>query len=254
MTEITNEKLRALVEAATPGVWKVDYDPHASPNLWVVQDDPSDLGFSICKFEPWADDGSEEDGDEEKLHPIDWANAALIAAAPSLAAEVLALRAPRKASESQDDDSLEWSEAYLTWLRDLEERVIQEVHGYEPGEFSVYPESWAQMYEDGLTPDAAWRRAMEAHAQARRDEDAAQKARYELIKRDDQIAILSAERDRLSEEAAALRGALALADKALRPVVVHASGGPRVADMSAWLANADDAIGQIEALSGEPQP
>lgn len=197
MTDLTNDELRALLEAATPGPWVIEADVSHYDTLTIVvagaerkRPPVNQMCVSVGGF---ADIAEAE------------ANAALIAAAPSLAAEVLALRAPRKASESQDDDGQEWSEAYLAWLRDLEERVIQGEHGYEPGEFGVYPESWAQMYEDGLTPDAAWRRAMEAHAQARRDEDAAQKARYELIKRDDQIAILSAERDRLSEEAAALR-------------------------------------------------
>jgi hypothetical protein len=65
---------------------------------------------------------------------------------------------------------------------------------------------------------------------------------------------LAAEVLALREERERLRGALALADKALRPAVVQAAGGPRIAEIGAWLATADDAIGLIEAALAEPQP
>jgi hypothetical protein len=64
---------------------------------------------------------------------------------------------------------------------------------------------------------------------------------------------LAAEVLALREERERLRGALALTDKALRPAVVQAAGGPRIAEIGAWLATADDAIGLIEAALAEPQ-
>jgi len=65
---------------------------------------------------------------------------------------------------------------------------------------------------------------------------------------------LAAEVIRLRAENERLRGALALADKALRPAVVQAAGGPRIAEIGQWFATADDAIGLIEAALAEPQP
>ena len=53
------------------------------------------------------------------------------------------------------------------WLRALEEDVIQFEFGYEPGEFTVFPEHWFPLYEQGLTPQAAWQRALDAHKAAR---------------------------------------------------------------------------------------
>jgi hypothetical protein len=64
---------------------------------------------------------------------------------------------------------------------------------------------------------------------------------------------LAAEVLALREERERLRGALALADKALRPAVVQAAGGLRIAEIGAWLATADDAIGLIEVAFAEPQ-
>jgi hypothetical protein len=137
MTDLSNDELRALVEAATPGPWhNVDGD--------IYDNTPADnIGIPLMRTEranyrSWGRALT----DEERQ-----ANAALIALAPSLAAEVLALR----------------------------------------------------------------------------------------------------------EERERLRGALALADKALRPAVVQAAGGPRIAEIGAWLATADDAIGLIEAALAEPQ-
>lgn len=62
---------------------------------------------------------------------------------------------------------------FRAWLADLDERVIQEEFGYESGEFTVYPEEWRPLYDEGLTPDAAWKRALDAFAQERDEADRA---------------------------------------------------------------------------------
>jgi hypothetical protein len=54
------------------------------------------------------------------------------------------------------------------WLRQLNEDVVQGEFGYEPGEFTVYPGHWRALYDEGLTPRAAWQRALDAR---RGDED-----------------------------------------------------------------------------------
>lgn len=79
--------------------------------------------------------------------------------------------------------------AYAAWLLALEEDVIQGEFGYEPGEFTVYTTHWAPLYEEGLTPRAAWRRALDGFAHAREQRDAEQKENYARIVSEDQAAI-----------------------------------------------------------------
>ena len=58
-----------------------------------------------------------------------------------------------------------------SWLAELEEDVIQGDYGYEPGEFTVYPEDWRDMYRRGLTPQQAFRRALDMHACGRVEDE-----------------------------------------------------------------------------------
>ncbi|MCP4900100.1 MAG: hypothetical protein GY906_24280 [bacterium] len=60
-------------------------------------------------------------------------------------------------------------EAYDGWLRVLKEEVIEGDFGYEPGEFTVYHDAWWPLYLEGLNPEAAWQRALNAHKKARQD-------------------------------------------------------------------------------------
>ena len=59
-------------------------------------------------------------------------------------------------TEPQDDESFD------AWIRNLDEGVIQGEHGYERGEFTVFPELWRPLYAEGLTPAQAWQRALDA--------------------------------------------------------------------------------------------
>lgn len=65
---------------------------------------------------------------------------------------------------SEEDD---WTDEYRDWLRELEDEIIVGEFGYEPGEFTVYPEAWAGLFAEGLAPRAAWQRALDAHREAR---------------------------------------------------------------------------------------
>ena len=58
---------------------------------------------------------------------------------------------------------------FRDWIVRLREDVIQEEYGYEPGEFDVYPEMWRGIYAEGLTPSAAFRRALDDFAKHRTD-------------------------------------------------------------------------------------
>lgn len=49
------------------------------------------------------------------------------------------------------------------WICELDEDVIQGEYGYERGEFSVFPEMWRPLFDEGLTPAAAFKRALDAH-------------------------------------------------------------------------------------------
>jgi len=80
-------------------------------------------------------------------------------------------------------------EAFEAWWRSLDEDVIQGEYGYEPGEFTVYPEHWRPLYDEGLSPAAAWRRALDAFAEARRDDDRAQAENWARIQAADRAAI-----------------------------------------------------------------
>ena len=52
---------------------------------------------------------------------------------------------------------------YEDWLRILKEDVIEGEYGYEPGEFDVFPDAWVFLFCEGLTPQQAWQRALDAH-------------------------------------------------------------------------------------------
>ena len=49
------------------------------------------------------------------------------------------------------------------WIDTLTTQVIELEYGYEPGEFTVYPSLWRPLYEEGLTPQAAFERAANVH-------------------------------------------------------------------------------------------
>lgn len=51
------------------------------------------------------------------------------------------------------------------WIETLDEEVIQGEYGYERGEFTVYPDHWRGMFDEGLTPLQAFKRALDAHKQ-----------------------------------------------------------------------------------------
>lgn len=71
------------------------------------------------------------------------------------------------------------------WIRELDEDVIQSEYGYEDGEFAVYPECWRPMFLGGLTPQQAFRRALDAHADAQREREDARLANWARIQLDD---------------------------------------------------------------------
>ena len=52
--------------------------------------------------------------------------------------------------------------AFDDWIQALDEDVIQDEYGYERGEFTVYPDHWRSMYDDGLTPQQAFKRALDS--------------------------------------------------------------------------------------------
>lgn len=98
----------------------------------------------------------------------------------------------------EDGDDHQPTDAYETWLRELDEDVIQDEFGYEPGEFTVYSTHWVGLYEEGLTPRQAWQRALDGFAEVRRAEDAERAARYARIVSEDQAAIAREQAAKLS--------------------------------------------------------
>ena len=85
--------------------------------------------------------------------------------------------------EREEEDDFE------LWIDNLEIDVIQFEYGYEPGEFTVYPEHWRPMYDRGLTPAEAFKAGLDAHGESRREEEAARKANYQRILQQDAEAV-----------------------------------------------------------------
>ncbi len=77
-----------------------------------------------------------------------------------------------------DDDPI-----FEEWIRALDEDVIQGEYGFEDGEFTVYADHWRPLYDEGLTPRQAYRRALDGFA-AQRAEDQ-RKENWERIQRED---------------------------------------------------------------------
>ena len=75
------------------------------------------------------------------------------------------------------------------WIRSLEEDVIQYEYGFEPGEFTVYREHWRPYFRSALTPSQAFKRALDAHAEAQREAERERLANWDRIKAADARAI-----------------------------------------------------------------
>lgn len=75
------------------------------------------------------------------------------------------------------------------WISDLDENVIQGEYGYEDGEFTIYPESWKPLWREGLSPGQAFKRALDAFADGRREDDNARAKNWARIQADDAVAI-----------------------------------------------------------------
>lgn len=77
------------------------------------------------------------------------------------------------------------SKKFEDWITELDEDVIQGDFGYEPGEFTVYPEHWRRQFNEGLTPTEAFRRAMDAHKAAADERCQVQRENWERIQAED---------------------------------------------------------------------
>lgn len=74
------------------------------------------------------------------------------------------------------------------WLDELETVILPDF-GFEPSEFTVYAEHWRPAYDQKKTPREAFQSALDAHGEARREEEAAKRANWERIQREDREAI-----------------------------------------------------------------
>lgn len=95
-------------------------------------------------------------------------------------------------TEWEDEDGLspfDKDEKFREWLNVLDEEVIQGEYGYEPGEFTVYSSHWHPMYLEGLTPAAAFKRALDAFAEDRREIERQRKERWAQIQAADAAAL-----------------------------------------------------------------
>lgn len=86
------------------------------------------------------------------------------------------------------------SRKFDAWIDELREQVIEGDYGYEPGEFTVYPSEWSPLYEEGLTPAQAFRRALDAFADARKAKEKAKADNWVRIQAADFCAVAPAMR------------------------------------------------------------
>lgn len=78
---------------------------------------------------------------------------------------------------------------FRRWIEVLTEDVIQGDYGYEPGEFTVYPEHWRPLFKEGLTPQQAFKRALDAFAEGRREDERLKQENWARIQREDAAAV-----------------------------------------------------------------
>lgn len=81
------------------------------------------------------------------------------------------------------------------WIRELEEDVIQGEFGFEPGEFIVYREHWRPAFREGLTPIAAWNRALAAHKDVADKREKEHRENFDRINADDEVFLARQIRD-----------------------------------------------------------
>lgn len=86
--------------------------------------------------------------------------------------------------------------SFDSWITELDDGVIQGEYGFEPGEFTVYPESWRPMWREGLTPAAAYRRALDGFTAQREEDEAARLANWERIKAADAVSTSTPDQER----------------------------------------------------------
>lgn len=105
MSRISDEELRRLSGAASPGPWKASDNGH----YWQIDSEMHGQIGDACssKFIHANGTGASKDADQSAL--IAHANAALIALAPALAAEVLQLREALKGIAVSADDDDGWT-------------------------------------------------------------------------------------------------------------------------------------------------
>lgn len=78
---------------------------------------------------------------------------------------------------------------FQRWIDILREDVIETEYGYEPGEFTVYPDLWRPLFKEGLTPQQAFKRALDGFAEQRRIEEQAKADNWARIQAVDAEAI-----------------------------------------------------------------
>lgn len=81
-----------------------------------------------------------------------------------------------------------------SWIETLRTDVVQDEFGYEEGEFTVYPELWRQAFDRGLTPSQAFRSALDAAGDARREREREAAENWKRILREDAMLLTAKDR------------------------------------------------------------
>jgi len=103
------------------------------------------------------------------------------AAAEGRPAEVSPYRKARPAAFGAVGRVVAARPTFEEWLESLNVDVVRGEYGYAPGEFEVFPESWRQAYDDGLSPRDAFARSLRRADEARDARDAERRRRRREI-------------------------------------------------------------------------
>lgn len=60
------------------------------------------------------------------------------------------------------------TDGFDRWLEKLREEVVQKEYGYGECGDATRPDFWRPLYDEGLSPSQAFRRTLDAYAEARR--------------------------------------------------------------------------------------
>lgn len=80
------------------------------------------------------------------------------------------------------------SNSFDRWIDELRDDVIQGEYGHKKGEYTVCPEVWRALFEQGMTPAEAFRSALGPQANARKPDGPERLLQWKHLEHDEAAA------------------------------------------------------------------